>query len=62
MENYNVIEMNGMTFSVTYKYEKNIVWAITYLNGMELRKYGDSQQRAFVALKDYLHIQLNFRL
>ena len=62
MENYNIIEMNGMTFSVTYKYEKNIVWASTYLNGMELKKHGDSQQTAFWALRQYVHIQLNFRL
>ena len=62
MENYNVITESNQEFKVTYKYEKTIVWAITYVNGRELKKYGDTQQTAYWALRQAVYQALNFRL
>ena len=62
MENYNVIIENDQRFSVTYKYEKTIVWAITYVNGRELKKHGDTQQTAYWALRQAVYQVLNVRI
>ena len=62
MENYNIILENDEEFEVTYKYEKTLVWAITYVNGRELRKHGDTQQTAYWALRQAVYQALNFRL
>ena len=62
MENYDVIIESDQKFNVTYKYEKKIVWAITYVNGRELKKYGDTQQTAYWALRQTVYQALNFRL
>lgn len=62
MENYNVIVESAQEFSVTYKYEKTLVWAITYVNGRELKKHGDTQQTAYWALHQAVYQALNFRL
>ena len=40
MENYNEFEVNEQRFKVTYKYEKNLVWALTYVNGQEVKAHG----------------------
>ena len=42
MENYNEFEVNEQRFKVTYKYEKNLVWALTYVNGQEVKAHGDT--------------------
>lgn len=47
MENYDIVIENDQEFKVTYKYEKTLVWAITYVNGRELKKHGDTQQTAY---------------
>ncbi len=44
MENYNEFEVNEQRFKVTYKYEKNLVWALTYVNGQEVKAHGDTDQ------------------
>ena len=62
MENYDVIIESDQKFNVTYKYEKKIVWAITYVNGRELKKHGDTQQTAYWALCQAVYQALNFRL
>ena len=62
MENYNIIIENDQEFSVTYKYEKTLVWAITYVNCRELKKHGDTQQTAYWALRQAVYQTLNFRL
>lgn len=56
------VEMNGQKFSVNYKREKNIVWASTYVNGREVKKYGDDYLTAYWALEQAVHQVLNFRL
>lgn len=47
MENRNEFEVNGEKFSVSYKYEKNLVWAITYVNGQQVKTHGDTEQTAY---------------
>lgn len=56
------IEMNNQIINVKYKYEKAIVWAITYVNGYEIKASGDSEQTEFWALRNHLNAELNFRL
>ena len=56
------IEMNGQKFSVSYKRDKNIIWASTYVNGREVKKHGDDYQTAFWALEQAVYQVLNFRL
>lgn len=58
----NTIEMNGQRFSVSYKTEKKIVWASTYVNGREIKKHGDDYQTAYWALEQAVYQVLNFRL
>ena len=62
LENYDIVEMNGKKFPVTYKKEKRIIWAIAYVNGREVKKHGDSYQTAHWALTQAIHQILNFRL
>ena len=62
MENYEIIIENEQEFKVSYKYEKKLVWAITYVNGRELKKHGDTQQTAYWALQQAVYQALNFRL
>lgn len=62
MANQDVIEMNGQRFSVSYKREKTIVWAIAYVNGREIKKHGDDYQTAYWALEQAVYQVLNFRL
>ena len=50
MENYNEFEVNEQRFKVTYKYEKNLVWALTYVNGQEVKVYGSQGQKRTAAL------------
>lgn len=62
MENYNEFETNGIQFKVTYKYGKNIVWAITYVNGQKVKAHGDTEQTAYWAIRNSVYTMLNFRL
>lgn len=62
MENYDEFEMNGQKFLVTYKFQKNIVWAITYVNGQQVKTSGDTQQTAYWSIQNHVHTLLNFRL
>lgn len=62
MENYAEFEMNGQKFLVTYEFEKNIVWAITYVNGQQVKTSGDTQQTAYWSIQNHVHTLLNFRL
>lgn len=62
MTNYDEFELNGQKFKVIYKNEKNVVWAITYVNGMEIKAHGDSVETAFWAIQNHVNITLNFRL
>lgn len=56
------IEMNGQRFSVSYKREKSLIWASTYVNGREIKKHGDDYQTASWALEQAVYQVLNFRL
>lgn len=62
MENYDEFELNGQIFKVTYKNDKNIVWAITYVNGSQVKAHGDCIQTAYWAIRNHVNIILNFRL
>ena len=62
MENYTEFEVNEQRFKVTYKYEKNLVWALTYVNGQEVKAHGDTDQTAYWAIQNHVNTILNFRL
>lgn len=62
LENRNEFEVNGEKFSVSYKYEKNLVWAITYVNGQQVKTHGDTEQTAYWAIQNHVDTLLNFRL
>lgn len=62
MENYNEFEVNGKTFTVRYEYGKKIVWAITYVNGQQVKTYGDTEQTAYWSIQNHVNTLLNFRL
>jgi hypothetical protein len=62
MLSYDELEVNGQKFNVTYKNEKNIVWAITYVNGSQIKAHGDTVQTAYWALQNHVYTTLNFRL
>ncbi len=56
------IECNGQRFEVHFKHEKELVWAIAYVNGEELRKHGDSEETAYWTMEQRIYQALNFRL
>ena len=56
MENYNEFEVNEQRFKVTYKYEKNLVWALTYVNGQEVKAHGDTDQTAYWAIQNHVRL------
>lgn len=55
------IEMNGQKFSVSFKKDRNLIWASTYVNGKEVKKHGDDYQTAYWALEQAVYQVLNFR-
>lgn len=59
LEEYNEFEMNGQIFSVKYEKENDTIWAITHVNEKEIKKYGDSHETAFWALKQTVYQELN---
>lgn len=61
-EKYSEVIKNGQKFEITYKQEKNIVWAITYVNGEEVKKHGDTIETAYWAIENCIYQILNFRL
>lgn len=58
----DTFELNGRVFKVKYKYEKNIVWAITYVDGTEIKTHGTDEEAAFWAIQQRVYQHLNFRL
>lgn len=62
MENFFEFEINNQKFEVVYKKDKNLVWAITDVNGRQIKAHGDCTQTAYWAIKDRVNITLNFRL
>ena len=61
MENYYEFKINGQKFKVIYEYEKNLVWAKTYVNGQEIKTYGDTEQTAYWSIRNHVSTILNFR-
>lgn len=62
MENRNEFEVNDIKFSVKYEYKKNLVWAITYVNGQQVKTYGDTEETAYWSIQNHVNALLNFRL
>lgn len=62
MENYNEFVMNGNKFSVKYEIENNIIWAITYINGKQIKKSSDSRETAYWSLQQSVYQELNIEL
>lgn len=62
VENRNEFEINGEKFSVSYEYEKDLVWATTYVNGQQVKTYGDTEQTAYWSIQNHVNTLLNFRL
>ena len=60
--NFNEVIENGQKFEITYRKEKNIFWAITYVKGEEIKSYGDSMETAYWAIQQNIYQALNFRL
>ena len=42
--------------------KKNLVWALTYVNGQEVKAHGDTDQTAYWAIQNHVNTILNFRL
>ena len=62
MPNQDFIKMNEQKFPVTYKKDRTLVWASTYINGREIKKHGDDYETAYWALEQAVYQVLNFRL
>ena len=55
-------EEAGKIYNVLYKYEKKIVWAITYVDGVQIKAYGTDEETAYWAVQQKVYQQLNVRL
>lgn len=55
-------EEAGKIYNESYKYEKKIVWAITYVDGVQIKAYGTDEETAYSAVQQKVYQQLNFRL
>lgn len=55
-------EEAGKIYNVSYKYEKKIVWAITYVDGVQIKAYGTDEETAYWAVQQKVYQQLNVRL
>ena len=44
-------EEAGKIYKVSYKYEKKIVWAITYVDGVQIKAYGTDEETAYWAVQ-----------
>ena len=62
MENYNEFIMNDKKFFVEYEREKNIIWAITHVDGKKIKEYGDTQETAYWALRQTVYQELNVKM
>ncbi len=62
MENYDEFELNNQKYKVTYEKSGIFVWAITYVNGIQVKAHGDCIQTAFWAIQNHVNTMLNFRL
>ena len=62
MENRNEFEINGKKFFVRYEYKGKLVWAITYVNGQQVKTHGDTEQTAYWSIWNHVNALLNFRL
>lgn len=66
MEDYSVLKHNDQEFEVTFECEKTssgpIVWAITHVNGKQIKKHGDSRQTAYWALQQAVYQELELRI
>lgn len=56
-----IFELNGREFKVRYRYEKKLVWAITFVDGTKIETYGTDEETAFWAIKQKVYQYLNVR-
>lgn len=54
-------ELDGREFKVRYRYEKKLVWAIAFVDGMKIETYGTDEETAFWAIKQKVYQHLNVR-
>ena len=62
VEEYNEFEINEEKFSVKYEKENNTIWAITDVDGKEIKKHGDSRETAFWAVKQAVYQELYVKM
>lgn len=62
LNDYYEFELNGKKFNVRYENDNKLVWAITYVNGEQVKAHGDCEQTAYWALQNHVNTTLNFRL
>ena len=55
-------EEAGKIYNVSYKYEKKIFCAITYVDGVQIKAYGTDEETAYWAVQQKVYQQLNVRL
>lgn len=60
--NYDVIEEDGINYDVTYKKDKNILWAIVQIKGEEIKSYGKDIHDAYFSLGQKIYQMFHFKL
>lgn len=62
MEDRSQFVEDNRVYNVKYKYQKSVVWAITYVDGVEVTASGTDEESAYWAIQQKVYQQLNFRL
>lgn len=60
--NYDIVEDEGIKYNVTYKKDKNILWASTWIKGYEVKGYGKDMQDAYFSLGQKIYQTFHFKL
>jgi hypothetical protein len=60
--NYDVVEEDGSKYNVTYKKDKNILWATVWIKGYEVKSYGIDVHDAYFSLTQKIYQTFHFKL
>lgn len=59
---YDVVDEDGIKYKVSYKKDKNILWASVWIKGKEIKSYGKDVHDAYFSLGQKIYQTFHFKL
>lgn len=59
---YDVVEEDGTKYNITYKKDKDILWASVWIKGLEIKAYGNDVHDAYFSLGQKIYQTFHFKL